>query len=144
MAVSAGDFRDLIPHRGAMSLLGEVLRFDDEGIACRATSHRDPSNPLREGGILPAICGIEYAAQAMAAHGALSARGGSRPGVLAAVRDVVLAAERLDDLACDLVLEARRLAGDAHHLLYEFTVRAADKELLRGRAAVVLGEPAAR
>jgi predicted hotdog family 3-hydroxylacyl-ACP dehydratase len=144
VALSAGDFRELIPHRGAMSLLGEVLRCDDEGITCRATSHRDPDNPLREGGMLPAICGIEYAAQAMAVHGALCARRGSRPGLLAAVRDVALSVQRLDDLGCDLVLEARRLAGDARNQLYSFTVSAADRELVRGRAAVVLLEPDTR
>jgi predicted hotdog family 3-hydroxylacyl-ACP dehydratase len=144
VALSAGDFRSLLPHRGAMSLLGEVLRCDDEGITCRATSHRDPDNPLREGGVLAAVCGIEYAAQAMAVHGAISARRGSRRGVLAAVRDVALSVQRLDDLDCDLVLEARRLAGDAQHQLYAFTVSAADRELLRGRAAVVLVEAETR
>lgn len=143
MAVSADDFRELIPQRGAMSLLAEVLRCDADSITCRASSHRDPANPLREGGMLPAICGVEYAAQAMAVHGALSAGGGARPGLLAAVREVALRVERLDDLAADLVLEARRLAGDAQHLLYAFTVRAAERELLRGRATVVLTEPAA-
>lgn len=140
MPVSASDFRQLIPHRGSMSLLSEVLHFDDDSITCRAVSHRDPANPLREHGILPAVCGIEYAAQAMAVHGALSEQRGSRPGMLAGVRDVALTVERLDDIACDLVLKARRLIGGAQHLLYEFAVHAAERELIRGRAAVVLGE----
>jgi len=140
--VSASEFRDLIPHRGSMSLLSEVVHFDDESITCRAVSHRDPANPLREHGILPAVCGIEYAAQAMAVHGALSEQRGSRPGMLAGVREVVLSVERLDDLACDLVLKARRLIGDSRHLLYEFAVHAAERELIRGRAAVVLTDGA--
>ena len=38
-------------------------------IRCVARGHRDADNPLRAGGELPALCGIEYAAQAMAAHG---------------------------------------------------------------------------
>lgn len=136
--MSQADFRHLIPHRGPMSLLSEILRCDDDAITCRAISHRSPTNPLREAGILPALCGIEYAAQAMALHGALCAGSGARPGLLAAVRDVAASVERLDEISGDLVLEARRLAGDTHQLLYAFTVHAEGRELLRGRAAVVL------
>ena len=139
MPLKTENFRSLIPHRGAMSLLGEVVQFDAEQIICRAASHRDPANPLREGGVLPAICGIEYAAQAMAVHGALREQGGPRPGMLAAVRDVALRVERLDDIPGDLTLTVRRLMADARHMLYEFSVRAGEIELVRGRATVVLG-----
>lgn len=138
MIVSHETLAGLIPHRGAMCLLHEVLHMDDESITCRAISHRNPDHPLREEGILPALSGIEYAAQAMAVHGALREARGSRPGVLAAVRDVVLNVERLDDISDDLVLTARRLLDDRTRLLYEFEVRAGARELLRGRAVVVL------
>ena len=40
--------------------------------AAAAPRHRDPDNPLRAHGRLGAVCGIEYAAQAMAVHGALA------------------------------------------------------------------------
>jgi predicted hotdog family 3-hydroxylacyl-ACP dehydratase len=133
------DFRRLIPHRGSMSLLEAVLRVDAESITCRAQSHRDPLNPLREGGVLPAICGIEYAAQAMAVHGALTERLGPRPGMLAAARDVVLSVQRLDDIPEDLLLTARRLVGESSRILYGFELRAGERELVRGRVAVALG-----
>ncbi|MDH3287955.1 MAG: hydroxymyristoyl-ACP dehydratase [Betaproteobacteria bacterium] len=139
MVVSHETLAGLIPHRGAMCLLHEVLHMDDESITCRAISHRDPDHPLREEGILPALSGIEYAAQAMAVHGALRESRGPQSGVLAAVRDVVLNVERLDDIPDDLVLTARRLLNDHTRLLYEFEVRAGSRELLRGRAVVVLG-----
>jgi predicted hotdog family 3-hydroxylacyl-ACP dehydratase len=139
MTVSHEKLAGLIPHRGAMCLLHEVLQMDDESITCRAISHRNPDHPLREEGILPALSGIEYAAQAMAVHGALREARGPRSGVLAAVRDVVLNVERLDDIPDDLVLTARRLLDDRTRLLYEFEVRAGARELLRGRAVVVLG-----
>lgn len=138
MAVNHATLAGLVPHRGAMCLLDEVVRVDDEVITCRAVSHRDPDNPLREEGILPALSGIEYAAQAMAAHGALRESRGSRPGMLAAVRDVVLSVERLDDIVDDLEITARRLLDDSGRLLYEFEVQAGARQLLRGRAAVVL------
>lgn len=138
MAVNHPTLAGLIPHRGAMCLLDEVVRMDKESITCRAVSHRNPDHPLREDGVLPAVSGIEYAAQAMAAHGALLESRGSRPGMLAAVRDVVLSVERLDDIVDDLEVTARRLIADSDRLLYEFEVRTGARELLRGRAVVVL------
>jgi len=138
MVLTAEAIAALVPHGGAMCLLHEVLHVDDESITCRAISHRNPEHPLREDGMLPALSGIEYAAQAMAVHGALRESRGPRSGVLAAVRDVVLNVERLDDIADDLVLTARRLLDDRSRLLYEFEVRAGARELVRGRAVVVL------
>lgn len=128
----------LIPHQGAMCLLYEVLSYDRDAISCRATDHRDPSHPLRDGGVLPAVCGVEYAAQAMAVHGALAGGVNVAPGVLAAVRDLTLYVDRLDDVGEDLVVRAEKLLGDSARLLYEFTISAGGRELLHGRAAVVL------
>jgi predicted hotdog family 3-hydroxylacyl-ACP dehydratase len=105
-------------------------------------SHRDAAHPLREDGILPAVCGIEYAAQAMAVHGALAGNAAgdqhARRGMLAAARDVVFHVERLDDIADDLVVSARKLVAEDGWLLYEFVLQAGAKELVRGRAAVSL------
>jgi len=144
MALSRDEFAALIPHRGAMCLLHEVLRMDDESITCCAVSHRDPAHPLREQGVLPAVCGIEYAAQAMAVHGALKGAHASQAGVLAAVRDVALSVERLDDIAEDLILTARKLLDDGGRLLYEFELRAGARQLLSGRAIVMLNAGSAR
>jgi predicted hotdog family 3-hydroxylacyl-ACP dehydratase len=129
-----------IPHRGGMCLLDGVLAWDARRIVCRASSHRDPANPLRVGGTLPAACGIEYGAQAMAVHGALLAAGGAPlgPGMLASVRGVELRAARLDDVAGLLRVSAERLSGEDGHVLYQFSVAGDAGELLRGRAAVVL------
>jgi len=56
-----------------MCLLDEVLSWNATRVQCRSSTHRDASNPLRNRGCLAAVCGIEYAAQAMAVHGALIA-----------------------------------------------------------------------
>jgi predicted hotdog family 3-hydroxylacyl-ACP dehydratase len=129
-----------IPHQGAMCLLEEVLEWDARRIVCRAASHRDPANPLRVGGILPAACGIEYGAQAMAVHGALLDAGGAPlgRGFLASVRAVMLHAARLDDVAGPLHVSAERLSGADDHILYAFSVASDAGELVGGRAAVVL------
>jgi predicted hotdog family 3-hydroxylacyl-ACP dehydratase len=122
-----------------MCLLEEVLEWDARHLVCLATSHRDPGNPLRVAQTLPAACGIEYAAQAMAVHGALLSDGEPlRPGVLASVRSVSLRAARLDDVAGPLRVTAERLSGEQDHILYRFSVAGDAGELLSGRAAVVL------
>jgi predicted hotdog family 3-hydroxylacyl-ACP dehydratase len=138
--LSRAEIAALVPHAGRMCLLHEVLEWNAASIRCVSRSHRDADNPLRAGAGLPALCGIEYAAQAMAVHGALSAAVRERPraGYLASVSDVVCQAERLDDLAQDLLIEAERLAGDGERVLYRFALFAGGTELLRGQAAVVL------
>jgi predicted hotdog family 3-hydroxylacyl-ACP dehydratase len=127
-----------LPHRGAMCLLDGVLEWDERHVVCRASSHRDAGNPLRIGQQLPAACGIEYGAQAMAVHGALLSRGPLRPGLLASVRSVKLRAARLDDVGGLLRVSAERLSGEDNHILYGFSVASDAGELISGRAAVVL------
>ena len=131
-----------IPHQGPMCLLEQVLTWDATRIRCRATSHRLAGNPLRAGGRLGAVCGVEYAGQAMAVHGAIVASvAGSRapPGYLASVRSLVLHVSRLDDLPEDLIASAERVAGDEATALYQFAVSSAGRELLTGRAGIVFG-----
>ncbi|HEU4353505.1 MAG TPA: hydroxymyristoyl-ACP dehydratase [Burkholderiales bacterium] len=130
----------MIPHAGTMCLLDEVQRWNDAAIRCISRSHRDADNPMRAGSELPALCGIEYAAQAMAVHGRLSAAVTERPraGFIVSVSDVVCRARRLDDLEHDLVIEVERLAADGPRVLYRFALSAGEREILHGKAAVVL------
>ena len=129
-----------IPHQGDMCLLDAVLEWSDTSIVCRAISHADPGNPLRAQGRLGAASGIEYAAQAMAVHGALIAGDDAPPrqGYLTSVRSVSLHVARLDDLSGALDVRAERLSGDGNHILYQFSLGHAGRCLLEGRAAVVL------
>jgi predicted hotdog family 3-hydroxylacyl-ACP dehydratase len=123
-----------------MCLLDRIDSWDPHHIHCTATSHRASDNPLRAHGRLGAACGIEYAAQAMAAHGALLAPADSAPraGYLTSVRAVELKVARLDDIAADLRVEAERESGDDNTILYGFSVFAGQEVLLSGRAIVVL------
>ena len=129
-----------IPHQGSMCLLDAVEQWSPQQIRCRAGSHRLASNPLRAADRLGAACGIEYAAQAMAVHGALLAGRDDSPrqGYLASVRSVTLHADRLDDIEADLTVVAQRLSGDDNNVLYHFTLHGGPRLLLEGRAAVIL------
>ena len=129
----------LIPHAGRMCLLDELVDYGPERIQCRARTHLAPDNPLRVQGELASVCGIEYAAQAMALHGRLTRQAQtSRAGFLASVRDVVCHVARLDEIRADLVIDAERLMGDEARVVYGFSLAAGGTLLLTGRAAVIL------
>jgi predicted hotdog family 3-hydroxylacyl-ACP dehydratase len=134
-----------IPHRGTMCLLDGVLHWDAGGVRCVSRAHRSLDNPLRARGRLDAVCGIEFAAQAMAVHGALVApvlHLESRVGYLAAVRSVEIYVARLDDIEDDLIATADRQGGDTTAVLYAFSLSAGGRRLLAGRATAVIN-PAA-
>jgi predicted hotdog family 3-hydroxylacyl-ACP dehydratase len=144
-----GWIRAHIPHQGRMCLLQEVTSWDAERIVCQALNHRDADHPLRAQGRLGIWCGIEYAAQAMAVHGALTAGAPAQAvattptpapaaGFLAALRGVTAHVARLDDVPGALIITAARMAGDHTSALYEFALRSAVGCLLSGRATVVL------
>jgi predicted hotdog family 3-hydroxylacyl-ACP dehydratase len=143
---------ELIPHSGSMCLLSRLDMWDETRIVCVATNHRDTAHPLRTHRGLLGTCTIEYAAQAMALHGALLGRAAGispSPGYLASARGVRLHVLRLDDLPVagdgpdELCVEATRQAGDARQILYAFTVDHAGRRIAEGRAAVVLNTPIA-
>jgi predicted hotdog family 3-hydroxylacyl-ACP dehydratase len=130
-----------IPHAGSMCLLESVDRWDEGRIECRATSHRDMSNPLRHEHKLSALTAIEYGAQAMALHASLLGVRDAKPalGYLVAVRDAEFSVDRLDTLADDLMISAERLHADAQALQYTFAVRAGEVEVARGRLTARIG-----
>jgi predicted hotdog family 3-hydroxylacyl-ACP dehydratase len=129
----------LIPHGGAMCLLDGVLAWDSTTIACVASSHRATDNPLAANGRLDAVCGVEYAAQAMAVHGALVGGGRrSAAGYLANLRDVTCFVERLDVLEDALLVAAELLIADAGRVIYRFNLTCDAKAVLSGQAAVVI------
>lgn len=129
-----------LPHAGRMCLLERLEFWDGDTITCIATSHRDADNPLRRDGRLPAVAGVEYAAQAMALHGSLLSATDTLPamGYLASVRELKLDLEDLGTVPEDLRVSARRLSGDAGGFIYEFEIRGGERLLLSGRAAAKL------
>jgi predicted hotdog family 3-hydroxylacyl-ACP dehydratase len=136
-----GQLIALIPHAGSMCLLDAVEDWTAESIRCTSCTHRDPANPLRSDGGLAALHLVEYAAQAMAAHGALLAEGAPQAGMLGALRDVRLYASRIDDLPEMLVVSATRRLARSDGLIYDFTVQlhgSPARLLSEGRISVVL------
>ena len=125
-----------LPHQGRMSLLDEIVAVDETTVRAIARGHRERDHPLRVAGALPAVCGIEFGAQAAAAHGAACAGTPSGAGYLAGVRSVVLHVGRLDDIAGELQVDAKQIAAGNAGVLYSFTVSGDGRLLVEGRVTV--------
>lgn len=137
-ASAAGPVADLVPHSGPMCLLGRIVDWTDDRLRCTATIA--DGHPLAMDGRLPSTALIEYAAQAMAAHGRLVAGATTappRPGMLVGIRSTTLAQRWVD--ARGLAITVERRSGDEVNVLYDFVVGdAAGPVLASGRAIVVL------
>lgn len=129
----------LVPHHGSMCLLDRVLSWDTHNIQCETERHIMVRNPLRRDGCLPAICGVEFALQAMALHGALSAEGSpQRAGFVSSLRDIEIMVQRLDDITASLLVMAQAVVAEANGFIYRFAISANGRDLLSGQAAVIL------
>ncbi len=60
------DIAELVPHAGKMLLLDRVIVYDEESLTAELTVHED--GLFDQNGLIPAWIGIEYMAQAVAAH----------------------------------------------------------------------------
>jgi predicted hotdog family 3-hydroxylacyl-ACP dehydratase len=117
------------------------VEWDATRLHARSATHRQLDNPLRADGMLHAVNLCEYAAQAMAVHGALREREvgrAVRPGFLVALRNVVLHVERVDDLPGRLQVYVECLIALPDSLQYAFRVEHRGVLLAAGRAAVML------
>jgi predicted hotdog family 3-hydroxylacyl-ACP dehydratase len=123
-----------IPHGGSMVLLDSVLEWDAAKILCTAVSHIDAQNPLRVSR-LNMMAGIEFAAQAMALHGALNSDQPGQQRVLGSVRKIRCAPGFLDDAGAELRIAVELVGRNATGALYNFSLRG-DAELLSGSATV--------
>src|SRR5262249_40398201 len=102
----------LIPHQGTMCLLDRVIEWDRDHVVLATETPRAPTNPLRLNGRLRSVHLCEYGAQAMAAHGGLSAQADGRkapPGFLVSLREVKLHADFIEALDGELRVTATRL-----------------------------------
>jgi len=139
--LTQAEWMPLLPHAGAMRLLDRVERWDASSITCQASSHKHRENPLRFDGCLPAVTGLEYAAQAMGIHtGLLNPDGltAGSIGYVGGVRELVLTVERLDTLPDDLHIDATRLLEGEDSVMYQFNLTAGEQRVMHGRASIFL------
>jgi len=132
----------LIPHSGPMVLVDSITHWDATHIRCLAHSHLHADNPLRQAGTLSIFAGVEYAAQAMAAHARLiaseSPTGAPRRGFVAVASKLEAQVAKLDAFHQPLEIDVQVIASSADSSLYEFHLRAEDKLLLSGQLTAIL------
>ncbi len=132
---------ELLPHGETMCLLDAVESWDSSGIVCIATSHQKRPHPLRNKEQLHSICGLEYAAQAMAVHVGLTSPPptiSSTIGYLGGVRELRIGTSRLDSHMDPLRIFADLLFSQAHNFMYYFKITSNEKSLLSGRASIFI------
>jgi predicted hotdog family 3-hydroxylacyl-ACP dehydratase len=135
-----------VPHKGAMCLLDTVESWSSDEIFASAIIH-SKTNPLMIDGKLDSTAAIEYAAQAMAVHGALlgevaAAKGEPQPkpimGFLASVRSVICHKPWLHESTNPITISATRTAGTVSPVSYDFSVSTREEVYVTGKATVVL------
>ena len=142
--VDCGEIAALLPHGGDMVLIDGVDTWDDNEIVCSSNSHTNARNPLRHAHGLSTFAAIEYAAQAMALHGALTADKSPQSGLLVSVRDFVPLADRLDDVDTRLWIRATTVRRDRRGGIYTFEIGAAGSVLASGQVGAILTPNAGR
>lgn len=132
-----------LPHGDDMRLLDRVVHFDADSIRCMANSHRDRENPMRIDNSLPILCGLEYAAQALALHGVLVAS--RSPDIvlnrdqifIVMVKGVSCRVDRLDVYDAELQVNGRIVFRQNAAAVYDFSLEADGDILIEGQVGLM-------
>ncbi|MBI5245223.1 MAG: 3-hydroxylacyl-ACP dehydratase [Elusimicrobia bacterium] len=115
--------RDVVPHSGRMVLLRRVISHDAQGTVCDAVL--TPESMFLEDGEVPAWVGLEYMAQAVAAHAGMAdrARGvGPSVGFLLGSRRVDIRTRGFTP-GQTLHVSARRVWGEGELFVFDCSVQ---------------------
>ena len=131
---------ELVPHRPPMLLLDRVLSYDGERVVCETVL--GPDSPFAEQGEVPAVVGIEYMAQTIAAGAGLSARDkgdqAGRTGFLLGCRNLSIAVDSFQ-IGDRLTIEARRTWGENQIGSFARKVQRGSEVLVEGALTVYQG-----
>ena len=123
-----------------MLLLDRVLSYDGECVICETVL--GPDSPFVEQGEVPAVVGIEYMAQTIAAGAGLSARdkgnASGRMGFLLGCRTLSIAVDTFQ-VGDRLTIEARRTWGENELGSFACKVQRGDDVLVEGALTVYQG-----
>ncbi len=131
---------ELVPHRPPMLLLDRVLSYDGERVVCETVLASD--SPFAEQGEVPAVVGIEYMAQAIAAGAGLSARDkgdqAGKMGFLLGCRNLSIAVDSFQ-VGDRLTIEAKRTWGENQIGSFACKVQRGGEVLVEGALTVYQG-----
>ena len=133
-----------VSHAGSMVLLNAVLHWDATHIVCSAAAP-DAGHPLARDGAVRAVTAAEYAAQAIAVHGALlEHQAAPRLAMLAKLSNVELHSACIPTDRGPLAVRAELLSRAAAGCLYDFEVACARQPVATGRLLVAFAAPPGR
>ena len=131
---------ELVPHRPPMLLLDRVLSYDGECVVCETVLEHH--SPFVEQGHVPALVGIEYMAQTIAAGAGLSARekgnSSGQMGFLLGCRSLTIAVDSFN-VGDRLTIEARRSWGETALGSFACKVQRGAEVLVEGALTVYQG-----
>jgi len=131
---------ELVPHRPPMLLLDRVLSYDGECVVCETVLGHQ--SPFAERGEVPAVVGIEYMAQTIAAGAGLSARekgaAAGKMGFLLGCRSLSMAVDSFQ-VGDRLTIEARRTWGEKELGSFACKVQRDGQVLVEGALTVYQG-----
>ena len=117
------DLAELLPQKGPMRLLSEVLAHDVDETLCAAQVSDAGLFHDADGGV-PAWLALEYAAQCMAVHGALASRARGeppRPALLLGTRRLRLSVARFPSESA-LRVRARHHRGESGLVAFDCSI----------------------
>jgi len=131
---------ELVPHRPPMLLLDRVLSYDGERVVCETVL--GPDSPFAEQGEVPAVVGIEYMAQTIAAGAGLSARDkgdqAGRTGFLLGCRNLSIAVDSFQ-IGDRLTVDERRTWAENQIGSFACKVQRGSEVLVEGALTVYQG-----
>lgn len=132
----------LIPHTGAMSLLDEVVQWDEEGITCKTRSHKRTDNPFisEPDQPLDTTALLEYGAQAAAVHAALLQQGmaGQGTAFIGAIKQLKFIQRAVDPVIDELIIKAHCQLNTRDGAIYQLDCGSEQQALLSARVILVL------
>lgn len=139
--LSQREIAELIPHGDGMSLLDQVISWDNDTIKCRSAAHLRCDNPLLKNGKLATVILVEYGAQAAAVHAGLlkSGMGEKRAAYLGSVKKLTLGKQWLEAADTELLITANCEMHSPGGAIYEFTAHS--NEQLIAKAKLILIQP---
>lgn len=139
-----GKADSLLPHQAPMVLIHSPLGYNQEQLQCTCLLENAGHHPLAIDGVLSVYAGVEYAAQAMAAHARLTAHADAasapRKGFVAVASKLNAEVANLNSLGESIVVSVCLLASNKDSSMYSFNIHASQQLLLSGQLMAVLAE----
>jgi predicted hotdog family 3-hydroxylacyl-ACP dehydratase len=124
------DIAELIPHSGCMVLLDRIIAFDEHGLSAELTVRND--GLLGDDKTVPAYVGIEYMAQAVAAHTGIQAKLAGEPikiGFLLGTRRYTSTVGRFA-VGTMLTIQVTKIIQDNELSVFDCKIHATDIEII--------------